>query len=381
MEGLTLENLQDFTVTPDDNEVFDAFSAKPGEGDKEDKGIETPADPRDEAKSAEEAKEIKTPGSEESKTPESVANEGKDNQGQAGKATDAKEGSNSSSPNPNDSEQLYSKLAAQFVQEGVLPDLDPNEVKSLADINNALTAQAEKRLTDQQAVINEAIKAGAPVNEVAEAYQVVEQLKAFTDEDITSETGGALRKNLIAQDFVNKGYEADRAQLMAQRSIDAGTGVEDAKFALAAIIKSEEGRYKGLIQSSKDAEVKILTDIKDTLQKQGEVLPGIKLTTEQGNEIYTAMTTDVGGGHNAFIQAQRADKVGMRVKTEAIFHLTKGYTDFSIFGVAASTETAGEIENLLRGTNFTADGKVITDSKDNQSTFTLKDVENLTFGE
>ena len=56
MEGLTLDNLKDFTVTPDDDsEVFDAFKAQPGaKGDDAKAGdeVERPADPRDEAAKA-----------------------------------------------------------------------------------------------------------------------------------------------------------------------------------------------------------------------------------------------------------------------------------------------------------------------------------------
>ena len=67
---------------------------------------------------------------------ESVATQGKDNQVQTGKTLKDGEGSNSSSPKLNETEQLYSKLAAEFKSNGVLPGLDVSKLlsRSLEDI-------------------------------------------------------------------------------------------------------------------------------------------------------------------------------------------------------------------------------------------------------
>jgi hypothetical protein len=67
------------------------------------------------------------------------------------------------------------------------------------------------------------------------------------------------------------------------------------------------------------------------------------------------------------------------MKLEALFYLTKGLKDFSIFGQAKETSISKGIESLLRGANFTGDGKIITDSKDDMSTFTLKDLDGVSF--
>ena len=55
---------------------------------------------------------------------ESVATGKDDTQVQAGKTATGEEGSDSSSPKLNETEQLYSNLAAQFKAKGVLPELD-----------------------------------------------------------------------------------------------------------------------------------------------------------------------------------------------------------------------------------------------------------------
>ena len=61
------------------------------------------------------------------------------------------------------------------------------------------------------------------------------------------------------------------------------------------------------------------------------------------------ITTDLGNKENAFMQAQKADPIGSRIKLEALFFLTKGLSDFSLFGEQKTqTKIANNIENLLR---------------------------------
>jgi hypothetical protein len=76
----------------------------------------------------------------EGANPESVATQSKDsNQVQADKAADGNEGSDSSSPKLNETEQLYSNLAAEFKSKGALSELeDTTDIKSLKDLNAAI---------------------------------------------------------------------------------------------------------------------------------------------------------------------------------------------------------------------------------------------------
>ena len=311
---------------------------------------------------------------------ESVADQSKDkNQVQAGKTTDGKEGnSNSSSPKLNETEQLYSNLAAEFKAKGVLPGLeDTTAIKSLEDLNAAIKKQVDSQLTDRQRQIEDAKNAGAPITEVAEKVNTIDRLKAVTPEYIRDDKNVKFRLTAIAQDFIEKGYSEDRANSMAQRSVDAGTDVEDAEFAIASIIESEEKSLQGIIASAKKKEQKSLTDIKSYISSTQEVLPGIVLNDSQKDLLYNQITTDLGNKENAFMQAQKADPIGSRIKLEAFFFLTKGLKDFSIFGNKAESKITNNIENLLRGANFTQEGKIDTNVSDNNSNFKLSDLKDL----
>ena len=374
MEELTIDDLS-FENAAGDTEVFDAF-AVPNTEAKE--GNETPAVPATPA-----APNVQTntpPASEGITSPESVAT-GDTNQGQADKANTTEGAASSSSPKLNDSESLFSNLASHFVDKGVLSDLDPKEIKSIEDIQVALQKQVEKGLTETQAAINEAIKVGAPADVVAQQVDTIGKLKGISDEMITNEGNAELRLNLIAQDFQNRGYDADRAKTMAQRSIDAGVGVEDAKLALQGILKTEQDRYSGIIQAAKDKENQSLTDIKKFMADTKEIVPGIPLTSVQNEEIFTQMTANVGNDQSAFIKYQSANPVSSRIKLETVFYLTKGLTDFSVFGQNASTSTARTLEDQLRGMSFTEDGRVQTVVADDNSNFSLQDFGQLQVSE
>jgi len=309
---------------------------------------------------------------------ESVANKKEDNQVRTGKTSEKDKGSNSSSPKLNETEQLYSNLAAQFKSKGVLPGLENIEdIKDLTALNEAIRKEVESRFDDEQKRIKEAVKVGAEPTEVSEKLSTISKLESVTPEFLSDEKNLNFRMQAIAQDFIDKGYNPERAQTLAQRSVDAGTDIEDAEFAVKNIIAHEKKSLDNIIETAKAKEAKSLNDIKDYINKTPEVLPGIQLTDLQKDELYKGITTDVGNKDNAFVSYQKSDPVGSRIKLEAFFYLTKGLKDFSVFTNKAETKISNNIENLLRGANFTETGAINTDVPDANSTFKLSDLKDL----
>lgn len=370
MDELKLSDLE----FGDSNDVFDVFASTEPKS-KEDVVIKNPAD------------EIKKNAVGEGiKDPEIVAKgeENKDKEIQDGKKAPASngEGGNSSSPTmPNDTEKLYSTLAAEFKAKGVLAnlDLDKEKITSMEDINKALEREIESRLTGRQRKIDEAINAGVPAKEIDKQLKSVESLKGISQDFVSDPENSDFRKNVIAQDFINKGYNKEKAIVLAQRSIDAGEDVQDAIDSLNEIISLEESKIDKLITGEREKESKAINDIKELIQEKEEILPGIKLTIEQKEALYNSVITDKGNKENAFMKAQQEDPLGSRMKLEALFFITKGFTDFSAFGKSQETKISNSIESLLRGTSFTSDGRVNTETKDSMSSFTLKDLKGIEF--
>jgi hypothetical protein len=373
MEGLNLEDLNFESV-----QLFDESGA--AEIVEEEVKDETAISSSDENQGKEADDKENTIGDDQDDKSgqESVANKKEDNQVQTGETSEKDKGSNSSSPKLNETEQLYSNLAAQFKSEGVLPGLENIEdIKDLTALNEAIRKEVESRFDDEQKRIKEAVKVGAEPTEVSEKLSTISKLESVTPEFLSDEKNLNFRMQAIAQDFIDKGYNPERAQTLAQRSVDAGTDIEDAEFAVKNIIAHEKESLDNIIETAKAKEAKSLGDIKDYIDKTPEVLPGIQLTDSQKDELYKGITTDVGNKDNAFVAYQKSDPVGSRIKLEAFFYLTKGLKDFSVFTNKAETKISNSIENLLRGANFTETGAINTDVPDENSTFKLSDLKDL----
>ena len=362
MEELKLEDL---TFESGNDQIFDVF--------KENK---------ENTNTSKEEDKTNTPNSEENKSPESVAKKEEDKTNQVDEIPNkGNEGnSNSSSPKLNDTEKLYSSLANEFKAKGILSSLDKDaKITSMEDIYNALQKEIESKLTEKQKAINEAIKVGVPADDVSRQLDSIEKLKNIPESHIVKENNVEFRRNVIAQDFINKGFNKEKAIVMAQRSIDSGDDIDDAINALKEIISHEQSILDNTINSKKEEETEALTKVRAFIDKDEEIIPGFKLTTSQKQELYDQVTNDLGDKENAFIKAQKEDPLGSRMKLEALFYLTKGLKDFSVFSNKAQSKVSNDIENLLRGASFTEDGRINTNTVDNQSTFSLKDLEGVTF--
>ena len=87
--------------------------------------------------------------------------------------------------------------------------------------------------------------------------------------NITAEDtqGENLRKQLIYQDFINRGYNKDRALKMVERSFNAGTDIDDAKEALKSNRDFFQDEYNALIEEAKKAQEKEEINRKEQAEK------------------------------------------------------------------------------------------------------------------
>ena len=81
------------------------------------------------------------------------------------------------------------------------------------------------------------------------------------------EQGENLRKQLIYQDFINRGYNKDRALKMVERSFNAGTDIDDAKEALKSNKEFFQDEYDSLIKEAKKAQEKEEADKKEQAEQ------------------------------------------------------------------------------------------------------------------
>jgi transcriptional regulator NrdR family protein len=81
-------------------------------------------------------------------------------------------------------------------------------------------------------------------------------LNNITEEQLNEETEQAeeLRKNLIAQDYQNRGYSEERIARELKKSFDSGNDKEDAIEALRSNIEFYTNGYNEIINEAKKAQ-------------------------------------------------------------------------------------------------------------------------------
>ena len=202
----------------------------------------------------------------DSESPESVGSE-ENNQ--------EKEDTISSEKNGTSPTNFYSSIAKALKEDGILSDLDDDvldKAETPEDFANIIESQIQARLDEKQKRIDEALGVGVEPTAIQQYENAIDYLNSITEDTISDESdkGETLRKQLIYQDFINRGYSKDRANREVQKSFNAGSDIEDAKEALQSNKDFFKDSYESLIKEAKEAEVKRQNEQKkeaETLKK------------------------------------------------------------------------------------------------------------------
>ncbi len=194
--------------------------------------------------------------------PESVGSE---------KETKEKEGTTSTENDT--SSNFYSSFANALVEDGVLQSLsneDISKIKTAEDFAEIITNEIKSQLDERQKRVDEALNVGLEPTDIQRYERLINGLESITEDKLNEETEDAsnLRKNLIYQDCLNKGFSKEKATKMVERSIKAGTDIDDAKDALEDNKTFYKGQYNDLISKAKEESEKE----KKELKKQAEAL-------------------------------------------------------------------------------------------------------------
>ena len=151
---------------------------------------------------------------------------------------------------------IFNSIASALREEGVFPDLDDatlNEVKDARSFRQLIDKQIASGLDERQRRIDDALSNGVQPSEIQQYEGALAYLNQITDEALTanSEQGEDLRKRIIYQDLINRGYSQEKAVKEIKKSLDAGTDIDDARDAYAANKEFFQSRYNALIENAK----------------------------------------------------------------------------------------------------------------------------------
>lgn len=214
-------------------------------------------------------------------TPESVGS-GKENTEEKEDTTLKEDGT---SP-----KNFYSSIAKALKEEGIFPDLDDeglSKVKDPEDFRDLIDQQIKAGLDERQKRIDEALNVGVEPTEIRKYENTVNFLDSIKEENISNENdeGEKLRKDLIYQDFINRGYSKERATREVQKSFNAGTDIDDAKEALKSNIDFFRDKYDKLIN---DAKLEAEAEEKE----RGEQAEKLKLSILNDKDVFGDLLVD-----------------------------------------------------------------------------------------
>lgn len=361
MEGLS----DNFILSGDEIDSLDLF-------DSDETQEETlPEEKKDEGGGKE--KEKDKPTTEENVNPDDLFNPesvgSEDNEDKKGKEEETPD-SNKDGSSPNSS--FYYSIANALVEDGVLPDLDEEFVKGIKspeDLVEAIDKQVEARLDETQKRINAALNADLEPDEIRQYEAVLGNLSKITEEAIKdeSEKGENLRKQLIFQDLINRGFSKERAAREVKKSFDSGSDIEDAKDALESNRSYFKQQYDNLIkdgqeEAEKDRQriKKEAQDLKKQMLEDKEIFEGITMDKATRKKAYDNITkpvykTEDGEYLTAIQKYETENPVEFRKKLGVIFTLTDGFKnlDMLVKGKVRKEvkNSLRELEHTLRNTN------------------------------
>lgn len=174
---------------------------------------------------------------------------GSEKQEEASKVPDNKSGS---------SQNNFSSIARTLKEFGTFEDLSDEDLDAIQDGESLIAAidkQARARFDERQKRIDDALTAGVEPSAIKQYETILANLDQLEEDTLKAETDNAvaLRKNLIFQDFLNRGYSKERAEKEVTKSFNAGTDVEDALDALESNKDFYTKSYNNLIKEHNDA--------------------------------------------------------------------------------------------------------------------------------
>lgn len=154
--------------------------------------------------------------------------------------------------------KFYSSIASALKDDGIFPDFtdeELNAVESPEDFAELFEKALSARMDERMKRIDSALGNGADPNQVKMYEQTLAYLSSITEEAISDEgdEGENLRKQLIYNDLINRGYSQEKAAREIEKSFKSGSDIDDAKDALSALNNFYQNGYA---QLQKDAKAK-----------------------------------------------------------------------------------------------------------------------------
>lgn len=276
-------------------EAENIFTSEP-EINSEELNIETPEDNSGESKENTPAKEKTTEINSEQIFGDKSESVGSEDNSKDGENTEVIEDSSNNSPN-----NFYSSIATALKDEGVLSNLQNEDIEKIVDditFKEAMQKQIQSGLDERQQRIDQALNLGVEPD-IINKYENTLQYLGSIDENVLRDEGDQgveIRKQLIYQDLINRNFSEERALREVEKSFNSGSDIVDAQYALQGNIKYFNESYE-TIKEERQAELEEITknnqnqalQIKKSILEDKEIFQGFDVDTQTRQKIYDSI--------------------------------------------------------------------------------------------
>ena len=278
------------------------------------------------------------------------------------------------------SPKFFSSIAKAFAEEGIFPDLDDDaieRVNSPEDFRELIEQRIKSELDERQKRIDEALNYGVEPSVIKQYENTIASLDSIDAKKISDEgeQGETLRRNLIMQDLMNRGYSRERAAKAAEKSFRNGDDIEDAKEALAGNREYFKGQYDKLVKDAKqeqDAQAKAQKEqaeqLKNSILSDKKFFGELEVDKATRKKIFENIAKPTYRDEETGTYLTPIQKYELENKTEfmkylgLIFTLTDGFKnlDTLVKGKVRKEVKKGfrELENTLNNTTRNSDGSL-----------------------
>ena len=278
------------------------------------------------------------------------------------------------------SPKFFSSIAKAFAEEGIFPDLDDDaieRVNSPEDFRELIEQRIKSELDERQKRIDEALNYGVEPSVIKQYENTIAYLDSIDARKISDEgeQGETLRRNLIMQDLMNRGYSRERAVKAAEKSFRNGDDIEDAKEALAGNREYFKSQYDKLVKDAKqeqDAQAKAQKEqaeqLKNSILSDKKFFGELEVDKATRKKIFENIAKPTYRDEETGTYLTPIQKYELENKTEfmkylgLIFTLTDGFKnlDTLVKGKVRKEVKKGfrELENTLNNTTRNSDGSL-----------------------
>lgn len=260
--------------------------------------------------------------------------------------------------NKNIGNSPLSSLANALFKDGVLTNLKEEEIKTIKtadDFAAVFEKEIQSRIDEKNKRIDEALNLGVEPSEIKKNENLIQYLNGISEDTIKDETEQAtqLRMNLIVQDFMNKGFTQERAIKEANKSVAAGSDIDDALEALESNKTHFNKQYSDLINTAKKEQeeykqtiIQRDTDVRENILKNEKLFADMNVTPVirklAVENIQKPVFTDKEGNKFSAIQKyEKENPVDFLSKVALFYTITDGFTNID----KITSNTKGKIKS------------------------------------